>query len=126
MMLILRLMSLLKAMHLTERQTFSHICIVTHLKASNHHQRQMDSLVCIPNGFKTTTSAKTNIYSVQQTGTLIAATATEIETSFRIQMIMALSKMPQYTMYWSAEFRCKCIASAMSFKKYKIIGVFFT
>ena len=44
-----------------------------------------------------------NLSSVQQIGTSIATTATEIGRFFGIQMTIALIKMPRYTIY-SAEF----------------------
>ena len=60
----------------------------------------------------------TNLYSVQESGKAIETNQIEIETFFGIQMTMAIVKMAQYKMYWSPEFRCDRVTSAMTLKRY--------
>ena len=66
-----------------------------------------------------------NLYSVQQIGTSVATTATEIGRFFGIQMTIALIKMSQYTIY-SAEFWCDHIASSIPLRDTDYWGAYFT
>ena len=67
---------------------------------------------------------QTNLYSVQQSGSSVNVTVSEIEKYIGILITMGIFGLPQYRLYWSKGCRIQDIAESMSVNRFDKIKQF--